>query len=222
MSEVEKYLIVDEEPFYENQYGEKKFRGVNKFYGDTLRNDKALEQAKRKAVDPGVVYKYVNEILELFRRENGFTEPKSKNGRLLLDGTEQEVLNNGIIVKGCKWEAPLYSKELHCYTKWDLKYDEIAKFFYLAKPSDIVWLKFTTSKHLGVVAKNIDVNYEYSVSSGKLVSEVGEKWDDSFVYIFPLTREILGKYSSGDLELAIGNYLIEKGVPIIDYYSHNN
>lgn len=28
------------------------------------------------------------------------------------------------------------------------------------------------------------------------------------------------KYSSTELELAVGNYLIDKGVPIIDYYSH--
>ena len=28
------------------------------------------------------------------------------------------------------------------------------------------------------------------------------------------------KYSVAELELAVGNYLSDKGVPIIDYYSH--
>ena len=88
--------------------------------------------------------------------------------------------------------------------------------------SDIIWLKFTTKGHLGVVAKSCDINYDYNLSSGILVEQVSEQWDDSFVIIFPLTNEVLKSYSTGDIELGVGNYLISKGIPIIDYYSHNN
>ena len=38
--------------------------------------------------------------------------------------------------------------------------------------------------------------------------------------IFPMTSEILSNRSVGELELGIGNYLIDKGIPILDYYSH--
>ena len=82
-------------------------------------------------------------------------------------------------------------------------------------------MKFTNKGHLGVVAKSFDINFESSNTSGKLLKEVDEKWDESFVFIFPLTKEILKVYEKGDVERAIGNYLISKGVPIIDFYSHN-
>ena len=222
MSEISKYLAVDEVPFYINKFGQKRFRGVKRFYGDTVRNDKAAEQADMEAVEPQLVYQYVNEIIELFRKANGFAEPLIRKSSLILDGTEHEIADNGIIVRGCNWEAPYYDKKSNRYTKWDSKYDEIARVFDLKKPSDLVWLKFTKNKHLGVVAKSFDINYSDSNSSGILVNEVKESWDDTYVYIFPLTSEILGNYSTGDLELAIGNYLIEKKVPIIDYYSHYN
>lgn len=55
-------------------------------------------------------------------------------------------------------------------------------------------------------------------------------FDSTFVYIFPLTQQMIRtkaesnsyyrKYSSAELELAVGNYLSNKGVPIIDFYSH--
>ena len=92
----------------------------------------------------------------------------------------------------------------------------------MKQPYDIVWLKFTTKGHLGVVAKGFDINYDYTNSSGVLINQVDENWDTTIVLIFPLTSEILGNHTSGDIELAIGKYLISKKVPIIDYYSHNN
>ena len=82
-------------------------------------------------------------------------------------------------------------------------------------------MKFTDKGHLGVVAKSFDINFENDNTSGKLINEVGEKWDDSFVFIFPLAKEILNVYKKDDIERAIGNYLISKGIPIIDFYSHN-
>lgn len=76
---------------------------------------------------------------------------------------------------------------------------------------------------LAVNNKYLDKNDDGKpISSDVLVKEVGESWDKSLVMIFPMTSDILGNRSVGDLELGIGNYLIEKNVPIIDFYSHNN
>lgn len=59
-------------------------------------------------------------------------------------------------------------------------------------------MKFTNKGHLGVVAKSFDISYGYSNSCGVLVNQVNEKWDTSFVLIFPLTSEILGNHKSGE------------------------
>ncbi len=79
-----------------------------------------------------------------------------------------------------------------------------------------------------MVAKSFDINFDRKTREGRpisstvLVEEVGEAWDKSFVMIFTMTSEILSNRSVGELELGIGNYLIDKKVPIIDFYSHNN
>lgn len=72
-----------------------------------------------------------------------------------------------------------------------------------------------------MVAKGMDINFDDNLPSGKYVKAINDSWDTSFVFIFPLTDDIIGKLSTGDIERGIGNYLIAKGVPIIDFYSHN-
>ena len=83
---------------------------------------------------------------------------------------------------------------------------------------------------MAVVAKSCDINWDSEQSCGLLVQEIGESFDTSFAFVFPLTRQMIRtkaepnsfyrKYSSEELECAVGNYLISKGVPIIDYFSH--
>lgn len=130
----------------------------------------------------------------------------------------------------------------------DVKYDEIKKKHNLPDERDIVWLKFTKSGYVGVVAVSNDVGFDcpqyeseyndrikvynkyrkcyeekwkYS-TSGILVHSVGEEWDDSYVLVFPLeSKEGTCLYSRQEIEIAIGNYLEKNNVPIIDYYSHN-
>lgn len=94
---------------------------------------------------------------------------------------------------------------------------------------------------LGVVAISNDVNFDIPASSdeyddkqynakeerydwrfnsaGILVHALGKEWDKSFVLIFPLAN-IPSEYTRHDIEKAVGNYLIEMDVPILDYYSH--
>jgi len=130
----------------------------------------------------------------------------------------------------------------------EVNYDQLKEKYHLADERDIVWLKFTKSGHVGVVASSNDIGFDipqneseyntqikvynkfekcYEVNwkyttSGILVHSVKEKWDESFVLVFPL--ESNGKpcrYNRHEIEIAIGNYLEKNNVPIIDYYSHN-
>lgn len=228
MMDLEKYFQKNEEAFYIDDKGEKKFRGVHKYYGDTLRNDEARKQSDLLPTQICNVFSYVNEFIELLRTSNGYCEKNVRFEPLVLDNTIHTIMDNGILTVGLKWDAPIYDYKKREYVEWDYKYDIINNKFNLGKPSDIVWIKFTTKGHVGVVAKSFDINFDRKTSNGKpisstvLVEEVGETWDKSFVMIFPMTSEILGNRSVGDLELGIGNYLIDKKVPIIDFYSHNN
>ena len=147
---------------------------------------------------------------------------KRQVNRIELDGIEHEVINNGIIVKSCNWKEPKWGGKR--YTFYDSKYDVIKKVFDLNYANDIIWLKFSSDGYLGVVADSFDINFKYDNSSGKLLKQLTpeKKWDENFVYIFPLTKELLKIKKRKEIETAVGNYLIDKGVPIIDYYSHNN
>lgn len=102
----------------------------------------------------------------------------------------------------------------------------------LKSKKDIVWMKFTVDGYLGVIAQSNDINFaiplcksEYRLvqeytTAGILVHQLHKEWDKSFVLLFPLI-DIPKEYKRGDIERAIGNYLIENNVPIIDFYSHN-
>lgn len=117
------------------------------------------------------------------------------------------------------------------YNPQRIDYKKIKTDNQLTDKRDIVWMKFTEDGYLGVVATSSDVNFdiprdssEYKEkkykSSGILVHQLNKKWDNSFVLLFPLSNIPHG-YKRGDIERAIGNYLIDKKVPIIDFYSHN-
>lgn len=52
-----------------------------------------------------------------------------------------------------------------------------------------------------------------------IIYHLKKQWDESFVLIFPL-QNISGNPKRGDIERGIGNYLIKKEVPILDFFSH--
>ena len=84
---------------------------------------------------------------------------------------------------------------------------------------DIVWIKFTNDGYIGAVCVSNDVNFDYDNTSGKIINYVGQLWDESFVLLVPLC-DIPDGLDRRSIESGIGNYLISKGVPILDYYSH--
>lgn len=88
---------------------------------------------------------------------------------------------------------------------------------------DIVWMKFTADGYLGVVGTSNDINFDDVNTSGKIIRYLQKEWDDSFILMFPLIKSpqnpnILDRHL---MESGIGNYLISKDVPILDFYSHN-
>jgi len=177
-------------------------------FGNTYRLDEAREQASFSPVDVNVITTYVND----FFRSIGMNTVA----------------------------APVISNPLQ------IDYEKIKRDYVLDELGDIVWMKFTKDGYLGVVATSNDINFdipnntaEYDkkewkynsflkqkelvwkhTSSGILVHQLGKVWDTSFVLVFPLSN-IPNGYTRGNIERAIGNYLIDKKVPIIDFYSHN-
>lgn len=225
-----KYFIQDKEGYYYN-YEKNKYllKGV-RCSNDRTRNEKASEQSKLAPVPMSKVYSYINEFLELIREDNGFIDKNTKIDAIELDGTKHIIIDNGIIITNNNWISPHWNCRKKIYDKYDKKYDDIKKKFDLERVSDLLWFKFTNKGHLAVVASSCDINWDNNLSCGFLINEVKQKFDDSFVFVFPLTRDMIRskadlnnigrKYTTSKLELAVGNYLIDKGVPIIDYFSH--
>lgn len=94
---------------------------------------------------------------------------------------------------------------------------------------DIVWIKFVETKegknrHISVVGVGCDISFtdntKNTTSSGKILKELNLEWDDKEILIFPL-KNIPAGLKRSDIESGIGNYLIDNGVPILDFYSHN-
>lgn len=188
---------------------------------ERIRKLKANEQANLSPVPLCLILNSVNEFLEKLEELNGKKYITHQIDTLELDGKEQIIINRGIIARGCKWIIPVWDEDAKKYSVWEPKYSSIQKKFRLSHTKNILWLKFTISGHIGVIAKGMDINYDYHSTSGKLINETHEQWDESFVLIFPLTDIMLTNRNTGDIERAVGNYLISKGIPIIDYYSHN-
>lgn len=89
---------------------------------------------------------------------------------------------------------------------------------------NIVWIKFTTNGLVSVIGTGCDIFFtdktRQETSAGIINEVLGLEWDESVVLIFPL-RNIPEGLNRSDIESGIGNYLIHKGVPILDFYSHN-
>lgn len=91
-------------------------------------------------------------------------------------------------------------------------------------PQDIIWIKFTTDNYISVIGTSCDISfsdYARNNTPAGIINQILKKeWDEEDVLIFPLIGMPEHLYRS-DFESGVGNYLISKGVPILDYYSHN-
>ena len=231
MNTIEEYLKIELAGFYlDSKNGEYRLKGL-RYDKDRTREKKAKEQAKLAPTSFSDVYAYINEFLDLLRLTNGFDKKRIGLDTIHIGKKEHIIIDNGIIIRNESfWELPRWNKQKSTYDRYDSKYDSIKAKFDLERVSDLLWFKFTDKGHLAVVANSCDINWDYGETCGQLVNSVGEEFDNSFIFVFPLTKEMIRtkadphskdrKYTTGALECAVGNYLIEKGVPIIDYYSH--
>ena len=201
------------------------YKPIYKYHNDTeavkQRLDMAKEQSRKTPIPYSKVYAYINEFLEECRSQNGFTGVNNKVDIIDLQGNKNIVLDNGIIAKGCTWIENIWDDQTKRYTQFDSKYYSIQQKFGLSHSKNILWFKFTEDGYLGVVARGQDIGFNYNNFPGQCINNVSKSWDKSFVFVFPLTKDILGSRDPDEIENAVGNYLIAKGVPIIDFYSHN-
>lgn len=90
--------------------------------------------------------------------------------------------------------------------------------------NNIVWIKFATNGFISVIGTGCDIyftdNIKNVTTSGLINQKLDLEWDENMVLIFPL-KNIPKGLNRSDIESGIGNYLISKGVPILDFYSHN-
>ena len=227
--ELERYFKQDDDAFYPKNNGGKDFKGVKSINRciDSTRNNMAVVQSKLPPASISDVFSCVNQFIEMVREGNGASDNIVRVESIILDDVPHIIMDNGIICNKLNWKSPKYDRKDRRVI-WDDKYDIIQTKFHTDAPKNLVWMKFTQKGHVGVVAKGYDINFGGKnedgkpISSDALIKEAGELWDESFVMIFPMTPEILGKRSVGELELGIGIYLIARGIPIIDFYSHNN
>lgn len=205
ISNVQKYFWVDPDASYCKD-GKRYWQSV---HGNSyVRYNKALEESKKNVVPIETIIKYVNELLKAVG----------------IPSVNNPIMNPS-----------------------EVDYQSLKKEFELDDERDIIWIKFTNCGFIGVVATSNDINFdippcnsaydekvrkynEYSKkdecvwkynSSGILLHKLEMEWDESFILVFPLKKlKENCTYTRHDIEMAIGNYLIEQNVPIIDYYSH--
>lgn len=125
--------------------------------------------------------------------------------------------------------------ELSPDTSNNIDYEKIQIENGLENKNDILWVKFTKDGYLGVVTTGATVNFEVPPSADLynarytenwlyntaaiITHHLDKKWDTSFVLIFPL-KNMPSSYYAVDVEQVVENHLIDKNVPILDFY-HN-
>ncbi|WP_097016039.1 hypothetical protein [Anaerocolumna aminovalerica] len=169
-------------------------------FGKLTRFEKATEQAKLEIREVQEIMDYTNEYLQLIGIE--------------------------------RVQNPIVKNESFCNNI----YKKLKENNNLEDERDIVWMKFTEDRYLGVVAVGNDINFqipnnqsEYNEktyrnrwkynTSGIIIHYLKKRWDENFVLTFPL-KNIPDGITRKDVEGGIGDYLIKKGVPILDFYSH--
>lgn len=168
---------------------------------DAYRIVRAREQAKLKPVAPEIIARYVNEFLSALSMQT-VESPRLELPPGLTDDELEAYIDSNLYARIC-------SDGGDC--------------------QDLVWMKFTSSGFLGVVAVSNDINFDipkdgdYHLckrnTSGIIIHSLGQSWDRSFVLAFPL-KTIPEDLRRGHIETGIGNYLLKRNVPILDYYSH--
>lgn len=189
------YFTKDQEAYWITKTGERRCRSVH--FGSQVRFKKARKEAHKLPVEKAEVADCVNKLLH----ELGVPE------------VENPEMNPA-----------------------EIDYQKIKAAYHLQDERDLIWIKLTEDGFVGVVAQGADINFNFPPdaeayndkdksqrwkynTSGIIVHSLGKCWDTSAVLVFPLRLDAVS-YDRHQIETAVGNYLIDRGVPILDYYSH--
>ncbi len=86
--------------------------------------------------------------------------------------------------------------------------------------SDLIWMKFTSSGHLGAVGAGDSLHFDEEDPSSEMIRVCGQDWDRSFVQVFPVRRTggmpLLRRKDRDAVEMAVRRYLISEDVPVLD------
>lgn len=120
-----------------------------------------------------------------------------------------------------------------------IDYEQISKKYGTNGEGHIIWVQFASSGHVAVVGAGKDIGFPKNENKGtwSILSKISSvEWDRSEVIIIPV-RELdkdsyglknIHKHGNNILkcrngvEHCIGEYLIKKDVPILNYYQHRN
>lgn len=171
----------------------------------------AREQRELLPTSHSKVINHVNNFLDSLDKQVYKTgnAPVKPIGNIELDGFKCKIKKHCIIIDDVS-KLNMYRSYLH-----------IRKDYNLIESRNLLWIKFTESGHVGAICAGKEINFSTTSTAGKLISCVGEKWNNDLVIVVPVSDDWIREYERNFIESGLGNYLISKGVAIIDYYSHN-
>ena len=158
-------------------------------------------------------------MIDIEKRKAEVHNQLKKNMILIEDVKEVLLENNYTVISNDK-----VTKKGYPY----INYSDVEEKYQLNNKSHIVWIKFGKKRYVGVVGAGADINRFWSNknTSGKFViDEANLEWDKEKILIIPikgLPKECKGHKTKerNEFERKIGQLLIDKDIPIIDYYSH--
>lgn len=115
-----------------------------------------------------------------------------------------------------------------------INYELIRKKCKIEEKGHIIWVAFVNTGHVAVVGAGTDISFSKNKKRGawRVLCELDVEWYEEKVIIVPVRK--LDNKSNGlknvnnvlncrnGVEHCIGEYLIEKKVSILNYYSHKN
>ena len=116
----------------------------------------------------------------------------------------------------------------------EVNYEQIKEKYGTNKSSDIIFIQFTKDGHVAVLGAGKDMSFSKNISgtnTWRIISAIERvEWNDEMVIIIPIRYIKDCKIKKGDSILAyrngieqyLGDYLLSKGVPILNCYQHKN
>lgn len=164
----------------------------------------------------------------LNRRDKAIEEFKKE-----VNYTKEDVLN---IIDECLRKKGIDGEAILVNIKQQpINYEEIKNKYNTKAKEHIIFIQFVKTGHIAVVGAGMDIGFLRNENYGtwRVIRELPRiEWDDEEVIIVPVkgldTKSVGIKnvdnilHCRNGVEQCIGEYLIEKNIPILNYYQHWN